>query len=163
MIGIEIVWDEVGDKKSRALSSQESQMRTGHNKLGKIRMRNKEIKRELKEWVLMEYNSEEDREANKGQSNTLTWVKKVFNSLCLVNICWGIKKYRRQNVWQIWAPQTSCSHGKGECGLDQCWEIHIVFFCQQVNHRLFLYSPFSLLCYEWPAEIFYTSGVSRKE
>lgn len=43
----------------------------------------------------MDDNSEEDREANEGQSNTLTWVKKVFNILCLANICWGIKKSRR--------------------------------------------------------------------
>lgn len=50
---------------------------------------------------MIEDSSEEDREANKGQSNTLTWVKKAFNSLALANICWGIKKSSRQNVRQI--------------------------------------------------------------
>lgn len=48
-IGTAIAGDEVGDKKSGALSSLESQMRIGHNKLGKIRVRKKEIQRELEE------------------------------------------------------------------------------------------------------------------
>lgn len=80
------------------LTSQESQLRIKHNKLGKLRVRKKEIKRELEELVVMEDNSEEDREANKRQSNMLAQVKELFNILCPANICWYIKKSRRYNV-----------------------------------------------------------------
>ena len=80
------------------LSSQESQLRIRCNKLGKLKGRKQETKKELEELIVMDDNSEEDREANKRQSNTLTWVKKVFNVLCPANICWCIKKSRRYNV-----------------------------------------------------------------
>lgn len=83
--------DGARDRKSRVLSSQESQPRIRHNKLGKIRVRKKEIKRELEELVVMEDNSGEDREANNRQSNTLALVKKVFNILCPANVCWCTK------------------------------------------------------------------------
>lgn len=80
-------------------SSQESQLRIRHNKLGKLRVRKKEIKRELEELVVVEDNTEEDRETNKRQSNTLARVKKVFHILCPANICCCIKKSRRYNVY----------------------------------------------------------------
>lgn len=73
------------------LSSQESQLRIRHNKLGKIRVRKKEIKRELEEFVVMKDKSGEDREANNKQSKTLALVKKAFNILCPANVCWCIK------------------------------------------------------------------------
>lgn len=77
--------------------------------------------------------SEEDREAN---SQTLTWVKKALNSLCLANICWGIKKSRRQNVQQIRVAQ---SHVQGEWGLDQCWGTDTGIFC--ITGSFFIHFP----------------------
>ena len=59
------------------LSSQESQLRIRHNKLGKLRVRKKEIKRELEELVVMEDNSEEDREANEAGKHTGTGTESI--------------------------------------------------------------------------------------